>query len=97
MTFDFEKGMGNRPDTTGGATMKFDPTNVRGMEKYKSGDKVTAQVDFTMGDVGEDGQVEVTVDRIVAESINPAKSAGRDMMGGRKPSMAGTAMESDEE
>ena len=97
MAYDFEKGMEGQPDETGGATLKFDPANVRGMEKYQAGDKISAQIDFTMGDIGDDGQVEVTIDRIVADPINQAKHMGRQMMGRGKPSMAGTAMEESED
>jgi hypothetical protein len=90
MEIDYEKGMDGQPDASGGAVLKFDPSNVRGMEDFQSGDKVSATIDFTMGDVGEDGQVEVTLNRIVAEPMNQAKKMGRGMMGMRKPSTEGT-------
>jgi len=86
---------GNDPIGNEGTEAEFsiDPAVVRGLKDHQPGDKVSFQVDATMGETDPDtGKATFTIDRIVADPINPAKKAGRDMMG-RKPSMAGTAME----
>ena len=90
---DFENSMNHQTSSGTETEFSIDPSTVRGMKDFQPGDTVSLKVDATVGDTGEDGKVMLTITRIEAEPMNQAKKIGRHMMG-RKPDMAGTAMES---
>lgn len=74
-----------------GVQLRLDPATVPGMEDYQPGDKVSATIEFTIGDPGEDGMSEATVTHVSVEPM--AEGPKRTRMMNRKPSMAGTNLD----
>jgi hypothetical protein len=76
----------------GDVQLSLDASQVEGLNSYQAGDKVTLNVEATLGDPGEDGRTELTVTSIEVERMSPGAKMTRNMMA-RRPSTEGTNLD----
>lgn len=64
------------------ASLMLDPKSIRGLEDYRPGDRIKAEVEFMWpkdGEVGEDGMIEADVISVKPEDMEPGAKAKRGM------------------
>lgn len=76
----------------GDVQLTLDASQVEGLNSYQAGDKVTLNIEATLGDPGEDGRTELTVTSVDVERMAPGAKMTRNMMA-RRPSTEGTNLD----